>query len=447
MKKGNTSIIHSLAQFFAVRSRCDGVVLLTNDHKPAIANYPSTAMIYLLQTSKSNLSADEIKELPENVTLIPLKEVGRANLANKIFVCVDYLGKNSSIFKSYERRTLSSIAEDCALAVFSVDASTNWNIQKLQKSLRLNKSALFGKYLDKEIIAIGGRLTKVYGKRYPTVPVLAIISQFNEVDIIEPVVKHLLHQEVDVYVIDNWSNDGSYEAVKKLASAYPNRVSLERFPKHNTHKYEWEKILQRVTEIAKDKPHYRWIISNDADEIRWSPWPDISLQKTISFIDHLGFNVIDFTVFNFYPTKDGFERGVDPLEFFEYGDFGHEGWHFMQLKAWRNHPEADIAASSGHLVKIPGPKIFPLKFLLGHYPLRSNAQARKKIFQDRKPRFIADERKRGWHSHYDKIDENKNFISISKSLIDLSNRRQFLENYLIERLSGIGIKINKVNKG
>src|SRR5207302_1947204 len=117
---------------------------------------------------------------------------------------------------------------------------------------------------------------------------------FNEIDIIEPVVNHLLDQGVDVYVIDNWSNDGSYEAIKELAKINPSRVSIERFPKQDSHKYEWTKILTRVTEVAKERPQYKWIISNDADEIRWSPWPGVSLQKALSFIDHVGFNVIDY---------------------------------------------------------------------------------------------------------------------------------------------------------
>jgi hypothetical protein len=58
--------VHALAQFFAVRINSDGIVLLANDYKSAIANYPSSAMIILLETRSSALSIDEKSNLPEN---------------------------------------------------------------------------------------------------------------------------------------------------------------------------------------------------------------------------------------------------------------------------------------------------------------------------------------------------------------------------------------------
>lgn len=436
---------HALAQQFAVRAGCDGVVLLTADYKSAISNYPDTAVVFLLQTSKTKLNKEQQDGLPKNVAVLPLRYATTDVLKNKVFVCVDYLEGSSRAFGLLGRRTLSSLAEKSALSIIATAKSPRWTAARFKKSLKLNKTALYGQYQEKELVAIGGHLTKVFGSRYPLVPVLAVISQFNEVDIIEPVVNHLVNQGIDVHVIDNWSNDGSYEAVGALAEKNRGRITFERFPKHDTRKYEWTKILERVTEVAKERPHYKWVISNDADEIRWSPWPGVSLQKAISFIDYKGFNIIDYTVFNFSPTKDGYRRGMNPLGHFGYGDFGHEGWHFMQLKTWRNNPAANIASSGGHLVDIPDPKIFPLKFLIGHYPLRSNEQAAKKIFQDRKPRFHANERKKGWHSHYDKINGRQSFIVKPDGLIDLSKQQSY-RDHLVELASGIGIKVNKIKK-
>jgi hypothetical protein len=358
---------------------------------------------------------------------------------------LDYPESKRFSFRSFGRKSLTYISKNSALSIWAGKETAAWNTNSLKNRLR-SKTSLVGKRADGTVIHIDGRLTDVYKLRYPTLPVLAVVSQFNEVDIIEPVINHLLTQGIDVHVIDNWSNDGSYEAVEELSNQNPKRVSLERFPRRNSHKYEWKKILQRVTEVGKERPQYKWIISNDADEIRWSPWPGINLQKAISFIDDMGFNIVDYTVFNFSATKDGYRRGMDPAEFFEYGDFGHEGWHFMQLKTWQNNSDADIASSSGHLVNVPNPKIFPLKFLLAHYSLRSSEQAAKKVFQDRKPRFLSDERKRGWHSHYDKIDNKQSFIHDKKELLEFSKSNLFLEKFLIERVSGIGIKVNEISQ-
>ncbi|MDO8609873.1 MAG: glycosyltransferase, partial [bacterium] len=47
--------------------------------------------------------------------------------------------------------------------------------------------------------------------------ILAIITIYNEGDIIEAVIKNLLNQGIDVYIVDNWSDDGSYEILSKLA--------------------------------------------------------------------------------------------------------------------------------------------------------------------------------------------------------------------------------------
>jgi hypothetical protein len=438
--------IHNLVQQFAVKSGCDGVVALSTDYKATIASYPDTAIVFLLQMPGSRLSEEEKKNLPQNVAPLSLRQATEEVLKNKVFICTNYLEKTNLLTKLRNRRALSAVAEKSALSIITVAKSQAWDDKKFKRTLRLNKSAFFGQYLEKAFVAIGGRLTDVTRSPYPLLPVLALVSQFNEIDIIEPVVIHLLDQGVDVHVIDNWSDDGSYEAVNQLSHKYKGRVSVERFPKNNTGKYEWTKILTRVTEVAKERPQYKWIISNDADEIRWSPWPGISLQKAISFIDYAGFNVIDYTVFNYSPTKDGYKRGVDPIEFFKYGDFGHEGWHFMQLKTWKNHPAADIASTSGHLIKLPEVKIFPLKFFLGHYSLRSNAQGHKKVFQDRKPRFKADEKKKGWHSHYDKITVSQDFIKDKVELLDLSDSEHFFSDYMLERLTGTGIKINKVNQ-
>ena len=133
---------------------------------------------------------------------------------------------------------------------------------------------------------------------------------------------------------------------------------------------------------------------NDSDEIRWAPWASVTLQQAISFVDCLGFSAIDYTVFNFEPTKEGFSSRDDPLSFFRYGTFGTLSGYFAQVKTWRNNPDAEAAASGGHHVQFPGQRIFPLKFFLGHYPIRSTKQAIEKIFKNRISRYSKTERKK-----------------------------------------------------
>jgi hypothetical protein len=227
--------------------------------------------------------------------------------------------------------------------------------------------------------------------------------------------------------------------VQETAKHHPGRVTYERFPSTDRKKYEWAKLLNRITEVAKQKKQYDWVIFNDADEIRWSPWENINLQQALSFVDALGFNSVDYTVFNFAPTREGFKQGTDPVTFFEFGEFPSDYSYFVQIKTWKNHASAELAKHGGHAIDIPNRKIFPLKFLLCHYPLRSSEHARKKIFKERMPRFVAQERKKGWHYQYDDADESQSFIRSSSGLIPYP--KKFLKDYLLQRISGLGIKM------
>jgi len=77
-----------------------------------------------------------------------------------------------------------------------------------------------------------------------------------------------------------------------------------------------------------------------------------------------------------------------------------KGAHYVQIKTWKKSLDLDVKSSGGHKAVVPKPKLFPLKILNRHYPLRSVEQAKKKIFKDRLPRFEKEQNERGWHTHY-----------------------------------------------
>lgn len=134
--------------------------------------------------------------------------------------------------------------------------------------------------------------------------ILAIIAVFNEVDFIEKSITHFLENEVDVHILDNWSTDGSYEIVQKLAEKNK-RLTFERFPEKAQTEFFFKNILTRKQQIAKEGK-YDWYFHSDSDEIRTPPWKDKTLNEAISLVDELGFNAIDFTVIDFRPIKDGY---------------------------------------------------------------------------------------------------------------------------------------------
>src|SRR5262249_15910738 len=143
-----------------------------------------------------------------------------------------------------------------------------------------------------------------------------------------------------------------------------------------------------------------WFLHTDADELRESPWDGVSLSEAIARVDALGYNAIDFAVFNFCPVDDSFRPGDDLRRAFAYCEPGgiFDG---LEVKCWQRQPRpVDLASTGGHDVKFEGRRVFPVRFLLRHYPIRSQAHGERKVFTERRPRFVPEERVRDWHIQY-----------------------------------------------
>jgi hypothetical protein len=147
---------------------------------------------------------------------------------------------------------------------------------------------------------------------FPTAPasfrVLAVVTAYNESDIIVQTVGALLAGGIEVHLLDNWSTDGTFELV---GEAFGERVTRERFPAAGpSPTYDWVSILDRVEAITREHPS-DWAIHQDADEVRESPWPGVGLRDGLRLVGLAGFNCIDHTVLNFRPVDDSFIDGAD----------------------------------------------------------------------------------------------------------------------------------------
>lgn len=81
--------------------------------------------------------------------------------------------------------------------------------------------------------------------------------------------------------------------------------------------------------------------------------------------------------------------------------------------------------------------VFPYKFLLLHYPVRSQARGARKVFAERVSRWNEGERGRGWHHQYDAMAADHRFVRDPASLEVYDDG--FAARMLVERISGIGI--------
>jgi hypothetical protein len=132
-------------------------------------------------------------------------------------------------------------------------------------------------------------------------------------------------------------------------------------------------------------------------------------------VDTFGYSAIDFELLDFWPTHDRFRRGEDVREAFPFYEPG-QPWDKLQIKCWRNGRPVDLVSTGGHDVLFEGRRVFPLRFILRHYPIRGQAHGERKVLVERRQRFAV-ERQRGWHRQYDGIEKGHSFLRDPATLI------------------------------
>ena len=245
--------------------------------------------------------------------------------------------------------------------------------------------------------------------------VVAIVAAFNEEDVIAEVLEALVDDGVRVYFLDDQSTDQTLA----IAEEFRGRgvIGIESLPPvdpNGRHVFAWERILRRKEELA-GRLDADWFIHHDADEFRESPWRELGLADAIRHVDAAGYNAIDFDVLDFRPTP------ADPpeepsvrrrLQFYD----AARPFDRLQIKCWKKTGAAvDLRSSGGHDAQFPGRAVFPVPFLLRHYPIRSQAHGERKVFRERLSLYAQAERGRGWHLQYDGLDATS-FVREPRSL-------------------------------
>ncbi len=266
--------------------------------------------------------------------------------------------------------------------------------------------------------------------------VTAVVPAYNEADVVEHALRTLVQQGVQVRLVDNWSTDDTVARAQALGLG--DALTIERFPATGpSETYDWEVLLHHTERIARELGD-GWVIHQDVDEVRRSPWPGVSLRDALHHVQQLGYNAVDHTSLTFVPTDDTFRGGDDMERVLRHFAFAARAGHFVQIKAWNAAAgPVDLASSGGHEARFAGRRVFPYKFLQKHYPIRSQAHGERKVFADRTARWNAGERARGWHTHYDAVATDERFVRPAGELLAFD--AGFEREYLLERLSGVGI--------
>jgi hypothetical protein len=286
--------------------------------------------------------------------------------------------------------------------------------------------------------------------------VQALMAGFNEGDVLASSVTHLLRQGCHVHYLDNWSTDDTQMVLKRLQALHPDHLTFETFPPDAPPRtFNWEDLLTKKKVLAETtSPAFDWFIHVDPDELRESPWgPNISLRQALFIADRHGSNIVNFAKLAIFHPVAGeriFAPGDDLKSSFRHFEMNSFHGDNSQLKAWKSYRPTryhnaslppqdsrpavfDLVTYGGHAGKyisqggggggrgereefVPSPLVFPLKFVLRHYPFRSEEHGRKKVFEERKGRWNKRERKDyGWHIQYDQMSDGHVFVKAADS--------------------------------
>ena len=265
--------------------------------------------------------------------------------------------------------------------------------------------------------------------------VVAIMTSYNEEDVIGPSIAKLVADGVDVHLIDNWSTDGTYAIAEQFLGR--GLVGLERSPDAPTDHFQLGSLLRQVETVAAGLDA-DWCVNHDADERRCGPWAGVGLREALWRVDRSGFSAVDHTVINYRPIDNGFAPGGDFEAYFRHFEIGRSLDLLLQIKAWKNTGHVDLTSSGGHEARFAGRRVFPYKFELKHYPIRSQSHGEKKIFRDRIARWDPTERALGWHVHYDDIVPQQSFLRAPQDLIE-DRGAETRARFLPELLAGAGL--------
>ncbi|MBJ45081.1 MAG: hypothetical protein CMJ80_17705 [Planctomycetaceae bacterium] len=212
---------------------------------------------------------------------------------------------------------------------------------------------------------------------------------FNEEEIIGETIAYYLSQGIDLVVFDNESTDDSLRIIDSFrndGSAYAGQI--RDVCSISTEGYEWRKILQfACAYMHKELSDYDWILLIDADGFYQSPVRGLTLLEFLNEASRHGFNMFDGALYAFYPTLQDHTSIENHRERLRYCQ-PFPNRPPVQQRIFRYQPDIDFYSDCAH--RLYGSKLreCPLKFIYEHYVWLSFEHGVKKVFTNRRARYV-----------------------------------------------------------
>ena len=216
---------------------------------------------------------------------------------------------------------------------------------------------------------------------------LGVLLCYNDADILEDAIRHLLDNNHDLIVWDHGSDDGTAAVLDKYQTYLAERTLIPR-------SFDFYRLYQAMSEhlITAYTHQYDWISWPDQDEILEGPDRSAKYDHWIAKVCEEGFDYIQFNNFNFWFMPDDDQTIISPVDRIR---------HYClfpdcapRIRSWR---AANTNIRLFNHNSIDGKKL-PYYFNLRHYPMRSPQQMLRRLNKDR-----ADLERDGANYHYNNM--------------------------------------------
>ena len=237
------------------------------------------------------------------------------------------------------------------------------------------------------------------------IKLLGVLLCYNDVDILEEAILHLLNNNHELIVWDHGSDDGTAALLDK----YQNHLAERRFIPRA---YDFYNLYQAMSDhlITDCIRQYDWISWPDQDELLEGPDRSKRYDAWIEDVFIQGYDSIQFNNFNYWITTVddlSINSPVDRIK--HYSIFPDCA---PRIRAWRasktntrifNHNPVD------------GEKL-PWNFNLRHYPMRTVVQMNRRLDKDR-----ANLERGGSNYHYDNLARYRDTLIMAPELLHYDN--------------------------